>query len=120
MQSLASAQQNTAQAPVQTVRPCVKVDMPTYKGCHDYMSANEYLDRLLHYQQATGLSDAEFLERVVPMSLTEQAAQWYRLNGHRARTIEEFRGEFLPANYEWRLGRELELCTQHSKESLLG
>lgn len=123
MQSLASALQNTAQAPVQNVRPRVKVDVPTYTGYHDCKSANEYLDRLLHYQQATGLSDAELLERVVPVSLTEQAARWFRLTGHRARTVEEFResfrGEFLPANYEWRLRRELELRTQHPDESLL-
>ncbi|KAH8033707.1 hypothetical protein HPB51_015543 [Rhipicephalus microplus] len=70
LQSLASALQSTAQAPVQTVRPCVKVDIPTYSGYHDCKSANEYLDRFLHYQQATGLTDAELLERVVPVSLT--------------------------------------------------
>lgn len=39
------------------------------------------------------------------------------------RTMESFRAkfreEFLPANYEWRLRRELELRTQHPDESLL-
>ncbi|KAH8019016.1 hypothetical protein HPB51_015642 [Rhipicephalus microplus] len=44
MQSLASALQNTAHAPVQTVRPRAKVDIPTYMGYHDCHSANEYLD----------------------------------------------------------------------------
>lgn len=123
MQSLASALQNTAQPPSQSAGPRVKVDMPTYSGYHDCRSANEYLDRLLYYQQAMGLPDAELLARVVPVSLTEQAARWFRLTGHRARTVEEFResfrDEFLPANYEWRLRRELELRTQHPDESLL-
>ncbi|KAH8021839.1 hypothetical protein HPB51_018545 [Rhipicephalus microplus] len=77
--SLASALQNTAQAPVQIVRPRVKVDIPTYTGYHDCKSANEYLDRLLHNQHAMELSVAKLLERVVPVSLTEQAhgARWY-------------------------------------------
>ncbi|KAH6944196.1 hypothetical protein HPB50_002263 [Hyalomma asiaticum] len=74
MQSLAGALQN-AQAAPQSVRPRVKLDMPSYSGYHDSKSANEYLDRLLHYQQATGLTDAELLARVVPVSLTEQAAR---------------------------------------------
>lgn len=74
LQGLVSALQNTAQAPVQTLRPCVKVDIPTYMGYHDCKTANEYLDWLFHYQQATGLSDAELFERIVLMSLTEQAA----------------------------------------------
>ncbi|KAH6933434.1 hypothetical protein HPB50_014812 [Hyalomma asiaticum] len=63
MQSLAGALQNNAQAAPQSARPCVKVDMPTYSGYHDSKSANEYLDRLLYYQQATGLTDAELLTR---------------------------------------------------------
>ncbi|KAH6921288.1 hypothetical protein HPB50_027732 [Hyalomma asiaticum] len=123
MQSLAGALQNNAQAAPQSARPRVKLDMPSYSGYHDSKSANEYLDRLVHYQQATGLTDAELLARVVPVSLTEQAARWFRLAGHRARTVEEFRvsfrDEFLPANYEWRLRRELELRTQHPDESLV-
>ncbi|KAH6925524.1 hypothetical protein HPB50_006527 [Hyalomma asiaticum] len=123
MQSLAGALQYSAQAAPQSARPRVKLDMPSYSGYHDSKSANEYLDRLLHYQQATGLTDAELLARVVPVSLTEQAARWFRLAGHRARTVEEFRvsfrDEFQPANYEWRLRRELELRTQHPDESLL-
>ncbi|KAH6945116.1 hypothetical protein HPB50_007289 [Hyalomma asiaticum] len=86
MQSLAGALQNSVQAAPQSARPRVKLDMPSYSGYHDSKSANEYLDRLLHYQQATGLTDAELLTRVVPVSLTEQAARWFRLAGHRART----------------------------------
>ncbi|KAH8019710.1 hypothetical protein HPB51_021032 [Rhipicephalus microplus] len=75
MQSLATALQNTAQAPVQNVHPRVKVDMPTYTGYHYCKSSNEYLNRLLHYQQATGLSHAELFKRVVPVSLRDQAAR---------------------------------------------
>ncbi|KAH8009045.1 hypothetical protein HPB51_009585 [Rhipicephalus microplus] len=77
MQSLASALQNTEQAPVQTVRPRVKVDMATNTGYHDCKSVNEYLDRSLHYRQATGLSDAKLLRRMVPVSLTEQVSRWF-------------------------------------------
>ncbi|KAH6935357.1 hypothetical protein HPB50_005342 [Hyalomma asiaticum] len=86
MQNLAGALQNNAQAAPQSARPRVKLDMPSYSGYHDSKSANEYLNRLLHYQQATGLTDAELLARAVPVSLTEQAARWFQLAGHRART----------------------------------
>ncbi|KAH6940246.1 hypothetical protein HPB50_026442 [Hyalomma asiaticum] len=53
----------------------IRMDLPTYSGYPDLVSANEYLDRMLTYQQATGLSDGEMLERVVPVSLTDQAAR---------------------------------------------
>ncbi|XP_077507578.1 uncharacterized protein LOC144118533 [Amblyomma americanum] len=103
--------------------PCVIIHLLTYTGYHDSTGANEYLDRLPHYHQVTGIADAAMLARVVPVSLTEQASAWYRLAGNRARTMEEFcasfRDEFLPANYEWSLRRELELRTQHPDESLL-
>ncbi|KAH8024592.1 hypothetical protein HPB51_025627 [Rhipicephalus microplus] len=123
MQSLANTLQNKAQALVQTVRPCVKADIPTYMGYHDCKSANEYLDRLPHYQQTTALSDAKLFERMVPMLLTEQAARWFQI-GHHTRTVEEFcasfrGGEFRPANYEWRLRRKSELHTQHLDKSML-
>ncbi|KAH6921289.1 hypothetical protein HPB50_027733 [Hyalomma asiaticum] len=62
-ESLAGALQNNAQAAPQSARPRVKLDMPSYSGYHDSKSANEYLDRLVHYQQATGLTDAELLAR---------------------------------------------------------
>lgn len=61
MQSLASTLQKTAQAPVQTVQPRGKVDIITYTGYHDCKSANKYLDRLLHYQQAMGFLTPNFL-----------------------------------------------------------
>ncbi|XP_077508064.1 uncharacterized protein LOC144119238 [Amblyomma americanum] len=81
------------------------------------------MDRMLNYQQATGLTDGEVLAGVVPVSLTDQAARWFCLTGHRSRTMEEFRArfreEFLPADYDRRLRRELELRTQHPDESLL-
>ncbi|KAH6919548.1 hypothetical protein HPB50_029464 [Hyalomma asiaticum] len=64
------------EAAPQRARPRVKVDMPIYSGYQDSKSTNEYLDRLLYYQQATGLSDAELIAHMVPVSLTEQAAQW--------------------------------------------
>ncbi|XP_077511855.1 uncharacterized protein LOC144122158 [Amblyomma americanum] len=121
MQSLAGILQSNLQAPAQS--PRVRTDLPTYTGYHDSTGANEYLDRVLHYQQVTGIADAKMLTHVVPVSLTEQATRWYRLAGNRAWTMEEFcasfRDEFLPANYEWRLRRELELRTQHPDESLL-
>lgn len=123
MQNMASAMQTTLQAPARAERPRVKVDIPTYTGYHDRVSANEYLDRLQHYQRATGLGDAEILERIIPVSLTDKAARWFRLVGERSRSMEDFRAkfrdEFLPANYEYRLRRELEQRTQHPDESLL-
>lgn len=43
-----------------------KVEMPTCSGYHNRTDANKYLDRLLYYQQATGLADTELLARLVP------------------------------------------------------
>ncbi|KAH6947444.1 hypothetical protein HPB50_019033 [Hyalomma asiaticum] len=83
MQSLAGALQNNAQAAPHSARPRVKLDMPSYSGYHDSKSANEYLDRLLYYQQATGLSDAELLARVVPVLLT--ASGWVVPTGRTSR-----------------------------------
>ncbi|KAH6927232.1 hypothetical protein HPB50_001108 [Hyalomma asiaticum] len=74
----------------------VRMDLPTYSGYHDLVSANEYFDRMLTYQQAAGLSDGEVLERVVPVSLTDEAA-----------------------HYQCRLRRELEVRTQHLDKPLL-
>lgn len=123
IESLSGVVQNTLLTSAAAARPRVRVDLPTYSGYHDSVSANEYLDRMLTYQQATGLSDGEMLERVVPVSLTDHAARWFRLTGHRSRTLAEFRAtlreEFLPADYQRRLRRELELRTQHPDESLL-
>ncbi|XP_077517872.1 uncharacterized protein LOC144128380 [Amblyomma americanum] len=115
--------QNNLLTPAPVARPRLRVDLPSYGGYHDHVSANEYLDRMLNYQQATGLTDDEVLARVVPVSLTDQAARWFRLTGHRLRTMEEFRAkfceEFLPADCERRLRRELELRIQPPDESLL-
>ncbi|KAH6938864.1 hypothetical protein HPB50_013827 [Hyalomma asiaticum] len=69
------------------------------------------------------LDDSVMLASVFPVSLTAQAARWYRLVGFQARSMEEFRmlfrSEFLPPDYERRMRRELELRTQHPDESLL-
>lgn len=70
IETLTGVVQNTLLRPSTAARPSVKVDLPTYSGYHDTVSANDYLDRMLTYQQATGLSDGEMLERVVPVSLT--------------------------------------------------
>ncbi|XP_077524728.1 uncharacterized protein LOC144136105 [Amblyomma americanum] len=122
-ESLTGIVQNNLQTPAAVARPRLRVDLPSYGGYHDPVSANEYLDRMLNYQQATGLTDGEVLVRVVPVSLTDQAARWFRLTGHRSRTMEEFRArfreKFLPADYDRRLRRELELRTQHPDETLL-
>lgn len=123
IESLTGVVQNTLQTSASAARPRLRVEIPSYSGYHDRVSANEYLDRMLTYQQATGLTDGEILARVVPVSLTDQAARWFRLTGYRSRTLEEFRAsfreEFLPVDYERRLRRELELRTQHPDESLL-
>ncbi|XP_072145668.1 uncharacterized protein [Dermacentor andersoni] len=123
IERLTGAVQNTLLTSAAAARPRVRVDLPTYSGYHDSVSVNEYLDRVLTYQRATGLSDGEILERIVPVSLTDHAARWFRLTGYRSSTLAEFRAtlreEFLPADYERRLRRELELRTQHPDESLL-
>nr|XP_037285116.1 uncharacterized protein LOC119178057 [Rhipicephalus microplus] len=96
--------------------------VPTYSGYGDLQSARDYLDSLTRYQRAMGLDDQEVLGRVVPAALTDRAARWHRLSSHRAATLDKFRAaflrEFLPADYESRMRRELELRTQAPEESL--
>ncbi|KAH8030489.1 hypothetical protein HPB51_007457 [Rhipicephalus microplus] len=104
--------------------PCsLRVPLPEYSGYSDRISATEYLNALHRDQQATRLSDSVMLGSVLPMSLTAEAARWYRLVGHQARSMEEFRAlfrsEFLPPEYKCRMRHELELRTQHADESLL-
>ncbi|XP_077543200.1 uncharacterized protein LOC144155554 [Haemaphysalis longicornis] len=104
------------------VRPAIKLTAPSYRGYGDLTSARDFLDSLAHYQQAMGLDDEEILTRIVPGTLTETAARWYRLSGYRAANLGEFRAaflrEFLPADYERRMRRELELRKQAPEESL--
>ncbi|XP_077484489.1 uncharacterized protein LOC144094401 [Amblyomma americanum] len=103
--------------------PAVKLPMPTYRGYDDLLSARDFLESLTHYQRAMGLTDQVVLAHIIPAALTDTAARWHRLAGHRAATLEEFRAaflrEFLPANYERRMRLELELRTQAPDESLL-
>ncbi|XP_037498694.1 uncharacterized protein LOC119372288, partial [Rhipicephalus sanguineus] len=121
IQALTGAVQTLSAVPKRT-HPTVMLAVPTYSGYGDLQSARDYLDSLTRYQRATGLDDQEVLGRVVPAALTDTAARWYRLSGHRAATLDEFRAaflrEFLPADYESRMRRELELRTQAPDESL--
>ncbi|KAG0444560.1 hypothetical protein HPB47_013661, partial [Ixodes persulcatus] len=122
IESLTGAMQSILQSP-RAVRPPVKIPVPKYRGYGDRISATDFLEALLHYQQATGRDDQEVLGRILPLALTDQAARWFRLVGQHALTLDEFRAafrqEFLPADYERRMRRELERRTQHPDESLL-
>ncbi|KAH7948935.1 hypothetical protein HPB49_003610 [Dermacentor silvarum] len=118
-----SALKGDLQSPQPGVPSSLRVPLPEYGGYSDRMSATEYLEALHRYQQAMRLDDSAMLGTVSPVSLTAHAARWYRLVGHQARSMEEFRtlfrSEFLPPDYERRMRRELELRTQHPDESLL-
>ncbi|KAH8040124.1 hypothetical protein HPB51_009380 [Rhipicephalus microplus] len=107
--------------PQPSVPSSLRVLLPEYSGYSDRISATEYLEAL--HQQVALLSDSIMLGSVLPVSLTAQAARWYRLVGHQARSMEEFRAlfysEFLPPEYERRIRRELKLRTQHPDESLI-
>lgn len=69
------------------------------------------------------MRESAVLERVLLVALDDQAAQWYRMVGHTASTMDEFRtlfrDEFLPHDYRLQMRRELELCTQALVESLV-
>ncbi|XP_075542412.1 uncharacterized protein LOC142576232 [Dermacentor variabilis] len=121
IQSLSGAVKALSAVP-KCAHPAVRLAVPTYSGYGDLLSARDYCDSLVRYQMANRLEDQEVLERVVPVALTDTAARWYRLSGYRATTLEEFRvaflREFLPADYQSRLRRELELRTQAPDESL--
>ncbi|CAN7988279.1 unnamed protein product [Ixodes pacificus] len=122
IESLTGAMQSILQSP-RAVRPPVKIPVPKYRGYSDRISATDFLESLLHYQQATGRDDQKILGRILPIAPTDQAARWFRLVGQHALTLDEFRAafrqEFLPADYERRMRRELERRTQHPDESLL-
>ncbi|KAH8020067.1 hypothetical protein HPB51_023950 [Rhipicephalus microplus] len=88
------------ESPHPSVPSSLRVPLPEYSGYSDRVSATEYLEVLHCYQQDTRLSDSLMLGSVLPVSLAAQAAKWYRLVGHQARSMEEFRAlfrsEFLP------------------------
>lgn len=122
IESLTGALQTTALAP-QAHRPPVRIPVPTYRGYADRASATDFLEELRKYQRAMGMTDREILERILPISLVDEAARWFRLVGDQPGTLDQFREafrrEFLPADYERRMRRELEQRTQHPDESLL-
>ncbi|KAH8009529.1 hypothetical protein HPB51_018182 [Rhipicephalus microplus] len=111
------------ESPQTSVPTSLRVPLPEYSDYSDRISATEYLEALHCYQQATRLSDSVMLGSVLPVSLTAQAARWYRLVDHQTRSMEEFRtlfhSEFLPPEYERHMRRDLKLRTQHPDESLL-
>ncbi|KAH7960686.1 hypothetical protein HPB49_022342 [Dermacentor silvarum] len=119
---LASALQQVLQTAI-SPGPRIGVPIPTYSGYGDQMSANVFLLALRQYEQATGMRESAVLERVLPVALVGQAARWYRLVGHTASTMDEFRrlfrDEFLPYDYRLQMRRELELRTQAPDESLV-
>ncbi|KAH8027104.1 hypothetical protein HPB51_002258 [Rhipicephalus microplus] len=97
------------ESPQPSVPSSLRVHLLEYSGYSDHISATEYLEVMHRHQQATWLSDSVMLGSVLPVSLTAQAARWYRLVGHQARSMEEFRAlfrsEFLPSEYERRMRR---------------
>lgn len=122
IESLSGALQVSLGAPKLSM-PLVKLEVPVYRGYDDTISVTDFIESLAHYQTAMGVSDSDMLARVVPVALTERAAQWYRISGYRATTFTELkaaiRHEFLPVDYHRRMRRELELRTQAPEESLL-
>lgn len=122
IESLTGALRTTTLAP-QVHRPPVRIPVPTYRGYADRASATDFLEELRKYQRAMGMSDREILDRILPISLVDEAARWFRLVGDQPGTLDQFREafrrEFLPADYERRMRRELEQRTQHPDESLL-
>lgn len=120
--ALASAVQQVLQA-ARSPAPRAQLPVPTYSGYGDQMSVNAFLLALSRYEQATGISESEVLHRVLPAALVDHAARWYRMIGHTARTMDDFRTmfreEFLPFDYQPRMRRELELRTQAPDESLV-
>ncbi|KAG0415822.1 hypothetical protein HPB47_007003 [Ixodes persulcatus] len=122
IESLTGALRTTTHAP-QTQRPPVRIPLPTYRGYADRASATDFLEDLRKYQRAMGMYDREILERILPIALVDEAARWFRLVGDQPGTLDQFREafrrEFLPADYERRMRRELEQRTQHPDESPL-
>lgn len=121
--SLTDALNTTMQSRQTFAPPKPVIQIPEFTGYSDRRSVHDYLEALCNYQKATGMTDGDILMRILPVSLKDQASRWFRLVGQHSHTLDEFRTkfqqEFLPADYERRMKRELELRTQHPEESLL-
>ncbi|XP_077496421.1 uncharacterized protein LOC144107294 [Amblyomma americanum] len=123
--NLAEVLASALQQALQSAQPSPRIGtpIPKYSGYSDQTSANHFLLALDQYGQTTGTSERDMLRRVIPVALGDQAARWYRLVGHTASTMADFRRmfreEFLPYDYQLRMRRELELRTQAPDESLV-
>lgn len=101
--------------------PRLHLPVPTYEGHTDPKSVADFLQELADYSSAEGLTDAEVLQRVLPVSLKGSAARWRRRQtfGSWAQFKDQLRIEFLPPDYAVRLKDELRARTQGAQESLI-
>lgn len=116
LRGLAPANQ---QPPTQKVR--LTAEPPVYGGPADGSSPNQFLEDLTRYQLVVGCTDADLLERVLPLSLRDSAGRWFDFAGP-FQTLMAFRvafkSEFLASDYERRLLVELDRRTQGPDEPL--
>lgn len=74
IESLSGAMQSVLSGP-RAKRTPFRIPIPKYKGYDDAVSATDFLEDLLHYQQAMGISDQEILGHILLVALTDQAAR---------------------------------------------
>ncbi|KAG0424730.1 hypothetical protein HPB47_028061 [Ixodes persulcatus] len=122
IESLAGAFRTTTLAP-QTQRPPARIPLPTYRGYADRASATDFLEYLRKFQRRWECLIVKYLGAFCQSrSSTKPPAGSDLLVTNPERSISSEKRscrEFLPADYERRMRRELEQRTQHPVESLL-
>lgn len=101
--------------------PRLHLPVPTYEGHTDPKSVADFLQELADYRSAEGLTEADVLQRILPVSLKGSAARWRRRQTFDtwAQFKDQLRIEFLPPDYVVRLKDELRARTQGAQESLI-
>lgn len=70
------------------------IDLPTYSGVSDRISASNFIRQLQHLKQTKGYSDRVFVTKCLPLTLTNEAADWFFLN-QPFENFSEFSAQFL-------------------------
>ncbi|KAH7965252.1 hypothetical protein HPB49_005407 [Dermacentor silvarum] len=88
----------------------LKLDVATFSGHHAGKSVTVFQDDFVLYETVSGVSDHDWLRRVLPVAVRSNAAQWLRLQ-HLFLSWDQFvvafRAEFLPVDNDYRIRGEL-------------
>ena len=88
------------------------MDVPKFKGFKDSKTPYDYIVELVKYQSIMGYSDDFMLDRILPMSLNDEASNWFRTSLHPFQSLLKFqhrlRREYQPMGYKEDLLKEMD------------